>query len=292
MFMILKKSAYWIVAMTIGLMVIYIVGLLNPVSSVTVGGFVGIFLGWGYIKLFPKNVKEKEQRFRRVVQKGENINKLLNLIKRPTNIFYQIIFLFWAIELFVLFLFGQLHESSSIVFTFICMMISILFFTKYKLYAMHMSKVTLLAFWIFYGWHIVDFVTYNLYQFSIGHERYMDSPGTILVVFAVGFFTLTFPTLLVLSLIFSEIFTSSRKIKIECQIYFNKIKIDRILNFLTLNFLFLYLLLIVHEVWHSIYITSVSMLFIFILSGYFVERFSSLYVGFIFKNFKCENETK
>jgi len=41
-------------------MVIYIVGLLNPVSSVTVGGFVGIFLGWGYIKLFPKNVKEKE----------------------------------------------------------------------------------------------------------------------------------------------------------------------------------------------------------------------------------------
>jgi len=58
--MILKKSAYWIVAMTIGLMVIYIVGLLNPVSSVTVGGFVGIFLGWGYIKLFPKNVKEKE----------------------------------------------------------------------------------------------------------------------------------------------------------------------------------------------------------------------------------------
>jgi len=50
----LKKAVYWVVGMSLGFILIFALGLFNPLDSVLVGSFLGIPLGWGYIWFFCK----------------------------------------------------------------------------------------------------------------------------------------------------------------------------------------------------------------------------------------------
>jgi len=214
------------------------------------------------------------------------MSKLLNFLNKPVNTFYQVIFVFWSIELLTLYIMGILNNGISVLFTFICLIVGVIFFTSYKEYAVSASKIALLIFWIFYGCKALGFVLHRLYMFSTKPELFLDSPGIVMAYF-VGVFTFILPTLLLVLLFDIKIFTVYKKEKIACWLYVNRIKIERVLNFLIMIFIFLYMLFAIHMIWNDIYVTLSSMLFVFGFSAYFVERVSSYFVSFIFRDFRC-----
>jgi len=89
---------------------------------------------------------------------------------------------------------GILNNSVSVLFTFICLIVGVIFFTSYKEYAVSASKIALLIFWIFYGCKALGFVLHRLYMFF-----FLDSPGIVIAYF-VGVFTFILPTLLLVLL--------------------------------------------------------------------------------------------
>jgi len=63
------------------------------------------------------------------------MSKLLNFLNKPVNTFYQVIFVFWSIELLTLYIMGILNNGISVLFTFICLIVGVIFLTYYKKYA-------------------------------------------------------------------------------------------------------------------------------------------------------------
>ncbi len=59
--------------------------------------------------------------------------------------------------------------------------------------AKKLSEIALILFWVLVGWKIVFMFIYNNYMYYKGHEVFLDSPATIIVVYINTFFTLTPP---------------------------------------------------------------------------------------------------
>ena len=137
-----------------------------------------------------------------------NFQKIKKNLEQKVGKLYNIFFLLWSIQLVLLLMpliiasHLTFFKTLVLVYSIICLIIAISL-QKNKPLAIVFSKILIIIFWLIYGWKAIANFIYNNYMFIQGHELFIDSPATIIVVYINAIFGLFFPFILTILIVLS-----------------------------------------------------------------------------------------